>query len=91
MSSKDRLLLVQCYYRRKPKLTLFMLDSTISSNLLSVRIVSYWSATSFPGHFPWLNSKMQKISEYQDLIKFSIQKLSLKKLIFSDIYALTFL
>ena len=31
--SKDYLLLIQCYYRRKPKLTLFILDSSISFKL----------------------------------------------------------
>jgi hypothetical protein len=37
-SSKDHLLLIQCYYRRKPKLTLFLLDSSISSKLFSLEV-----------------------------------------------------
>ncbi len=39
-SSKDHLLLIQCYYRRKSKLklTLFLLDSSISSKLFFLEV-----------------------------------------------------
>ena len=52
-SSKDHLLLMQCHYGRKPKLTLFILDSSTSYiSILSLKIAKYylfWNASQSSG------------------------------------------
>ncbi len=37
-SSKDHILLIQCYYARRPKLTSFILGSSISSELFFLQV-----------------------------------------------------
>jgi hypothetical protein len=49
-SSKGNPLLIQCYYRRNPKLTLFILDGSVSSKLF-YQEVQYGSSLIDPGYY----------------------------------------
>ena len=67
LSVLPRVLLIQCYYRRKPKLTIFILDSSIISleSFSNSLAVTFWECLT--RHVPWSWLPEKQISESRHL------------------------